>query len=91
MDELIPIFAIFFIIGVPVMSLAAHFVLRPLVKDIVRALRGGTRDDLTALQAQIGDLREDLGRHADQIDQLVEAESFRRRLEARGEKAGLAN
>lgn len=89
MAELIPIFAIFFIIGVPVMSLAAHFVLRPLVGDIVRALRGGTRDDLASLQAQIADLREDLVRHEEEIDQLVEAESFRRRLEASGEKVGL--
>ena len=89
MEELIPIFAIFFIIGVPVMSLAAHFVLRPLVRDIVRALRGGTRDDLATLQAQIADLREELARHEGQIDQLVEAESFRRRLEASGEEVGL--
>ncbi len=87
MDELIPIFAIFFIIGVPVMSLAAHFVLRPLVKDIVGALRGGTRDDLTALQEQIAELQGELARHEDQIDRLVEAESFRRRLEASSERS----
>ena len=32
--ELIPILAIVFVIGVPVTALAAHFVLRPLVRDI---------------------------------------------------------
>ena len=37
MDELIPLLAIFFGLGVPAMSLATHFVLRPLVKDIVAA------------------------------------------------------
>lgn len=88
MDELIPIVAIFFIIGVPVMSLAAHFVLRPLVKDLVGALRGGTRDEMTALRAEISELQEKLARHETQLHTLAEAEAFRRRLETeRGERA----
>lgn len=81
MDELIPIFAIFFIIGVPVMSLATHFVLRPLVKDIVGALRGGTREETLALRTEIAELQEGLARHEAQLQTLVEAEAFRRRLE----------
>ena len=40
MDELIPILSIFFVIGVPVMSIAGHFVLRPLVRDIIQAISG---------------------------------------------------
>ena len=83
MEELIPIFAIFFIIGVPVMSLAAHFVLRPLVKDLVGALRGGTREELAALRMEIGELQEELARHETQLHTLAEAEAFRRRLETR--------
>ena len=81
MDELIPIVAIVFTIGVPVVSLAAHFVLRPLVKDIVGALRGGSRDELLALQGQITELHEELARQDMQLHTLAEAEAFRRRLE----------
>ena len=83
MDELIPIVAIFFTIGVPVMAIAGHFVLRPLVRDIVAALRGGTRDDFAALREQITELREDMAVQETQLAQLAEAESFRRQLEAK--------
>lgn len=82
MAELIPIVAIFFTIGVPVTALAAHFVLRPLVKDIVQALRGGSRDEVAALQRQIGALQETLDMQEEQLARLVEAESFRKALEA---------
>lgn len=85
MEELIPIVAIFFIIGVPVMSIATHFVLRPLVRDIVGALRGGSREELDGLRAQITELHEDLARHESQLHTLTEAEAFRRQLEARRE------
>jgi hypothetical protein len=85
MDDLIPIVAIFFIIGVPVMSIATHFVLRPLVRDIVGALRGGSREELDGLRAQITELHEDLARHESQLHTLTEAEAFRRQLEARRE------
>jgi hypothetical protein len=81
MEELIPIVAIFFTIGVPVTALAAHFVLRPLVKDIVQALRGGSRDELGALQRQIGALQETVDMQEEQVTRLLEAESFRKALE----------
>lgn len=81
MAELIPIVAIFFTIGVPVTALAAHFVLRPLVKDIVQALRGGSRDEVAALQRQIGALQETVEGQEEQLARLVEAESFRKALE----------
>lgn len=83
MENLIPIFAIFFVIGVPVMSIATHFVLRPLVRDIVGALRGGSRQELDGLRAQITELHEDFARHENQLHVLTEAEAFRRQLEAR--------
>ncbi|MGI9038881.1 MAG: hypothetical protein ACR2GQ_08460 [Gemmatimonadota bacterium] len=82
MAELIPLVAIFFTIGVPVTALAAHFVLRPLVKDIVQALRGGSRDEVAALQRQIGALQETVDMQEEQLARLVEAESFRKALEA---------
>jgi hypothetical protein len=85
MDDFIPIVAIFFIIGVPVMSIATHFVLRPLVRDIVGALRGGSREELDGLRAQITELHEEVSRHETQLHTLTEAEAFRRQLEARRE------
>lgn len=81
MDDLIPIVAIFFTIGVPVMALATHFVLRPLVKDIVLALRGGTQDEMTALRSELTELHETLAHHETRLEVLTEAEAFRRQLE----------
>ena len=83
MGELIPIFAIFFTIGVPGMALAAHFVLRPMVKDIIEAMRGGAKDEVAALQSHVFELQETVARQEEQIAVLVEAESFRRQLEAK--------
>ena len=83
MGELIPIVGIFFIIGVPVMALTTHFVLRPMVKDIVLAMRGGSKDEMFELNRQIGELREEVARQESQIAVLAEAESFRRQLEAK--------
>lgn len=82
MDDLIPILAILFGLGVPALSLATHFVLRPLVKDIVEALRAGPRNELAELQRRIDELQDELARHESQIHVLSDAESFRRRLEA---------
>lgn len=89
MDELIPIVAIFFTIGVPVMSLATHFVLRPLVKDIVGALRGetGSREEMAALRSEISELHESLARYEERLEALTEAEAFRRQLELGRERA----
>ncbi len=89
MDELIPIVAIFFVIGVPVMSLATHFVLRPLVKDIVGALRGetGSREEMALMRNEIVELQEALARYEARLDTLTEAEAFRRQLELGRERA----
>lgn len=83
MNELIPIVAIFFTIGVPVMSLATHFVLRPLVKDIVGALHGETesRDEMALMRNEIAELHETLAHYEARLDTLTEAEAFRRQLE----------
>lgn len=81
MDELIPILAIFFGLGVPAVSLATHFVLRPLVKDIVEALRTGPSSEIVALQQRVDEQQEELIRLEARFERLAEAESFHRRLE----------
>lgn len=87
MEELIPLFAIFFVIGVPVMSLAARFVLRPLLKDLTAAVRGGKADEIGELRDRLGRLETHLLEQGQQLDQLIEAELFRRELEQKSTAA----
>ena len=82
MEVLIPLFGIFFVIGVPVMSVAAKFVLQPLLREVVEAIRGGKTREFDELQERVVRLEEHLLTQGRQLDQLVEAELFRRRLEA---------
>lgn len=84
-DILIPLFGIFFVIGVPVMAIAAHFVLRPLIRDITVAIRGDREKEAESLERRLSRVEEHLLEQSRQVDQLIEAELFRRRLE--GEKA----
>ena len=81
LEILIPLFGIFFAIGVPVMSIAAHFVLRPLIRDLTAALRGVKGREKEDMEQRIGRLEDALLEQGRQMDQLVEAELFRRRLE----------
>jgi len=82
MEELIPIVAIFFVIGVPVMSIAAKFVLQPLLRDITDAIRGGKAAELEELRDRVARLEGHLSTQGRQLNQLVDAELFRRQLEA---------
>lgn len=89
LDFLIPITAIFFVIGVPVLSIATHFVLRPLVRDITVAIHGKKDEAASDLLGRIGRLEEIVVEQNRQIDRLVEAEAFRRRLEAGSDREHL--
>lgn len=80
-DVLIPLFAIFFVIGVPVMAVASHFVLRPMVKDVIGALRSRGETAEADLLGRIDRLEQAVLEQGGQIDRLVEAEVFRRQLE----------
>ena len=79
---LIPILAIFFIFGVPIMAVATHFVLRPLVRDVIGAIHGKAQAQAEDLTDRVGRLEQAILDQGQQIDRLVEAESFRRQLEA---------
>lgn len=81
MEELIPILGIFFVIGVPVMAVAAKFVLQPLLRDLTGAIRGGKPEEFEALTARVADLEGHLLTQGHQLAQLVDAELFRRKLE----------
>jgi hypothetical protein len=82
MENLIPLFAIFFVIGVPVMSVAAKFVLQPLLRELTQAIRGGKAKELEAIQERVALLEDHLLTQGHQLDLLAEAEQFRRKLEA---------
>jgi len=86
MEELIPLVAIFFVIGVPVMSIAARFALRPLLKDFAQALGRGQDNAGDELSERLAVLEARLGDQARQLEQLADAELFRRQLESRAEK-----
>ncbi len=86
-ELLIPLTAIFFVIGVPVMAVATHFVLRPMVRDMTGAISGKNQDAAEDLAERIGRIEQAILDQGQQIDRLIEAESFRRQLEA-GRKAG---
>ena len=86
MEVLIPIFAIFFVIGVPVMSIAARFALRPLLKDFAEAMGRGRASEGADLLKEIGRLQAQVLEQGRQLDQLADAELFRRDLESRREE-----
>lgn len=92
MEELIPIVAIFFVIGVPVMSIAARFVLRPLLRDFAHGVgRGkGDPDAVAELTQRLARLEGHLLDQDRRLDNLVDAELFRRQLEERGAAAPLS-
>ena len=85
----IPLLAIFFIFGVPIMAAATHFVLRPMVRDVIGALRSRGEAEETNLLNRIDRLEQAALEQGRQIDRLVEAEVFRRRLETGPESAEL--
>ena len=85
MDDLIPIVAIFFVIGVPVMSIAGHFVLRPLVRDIIQAISGRSLQEKTDTDERLARIEDALLHQSHQVDRLLEAEAFRLRLEGHTE------
>jgi hypothetical protein len=83
-ELLIPLTAIFFVIGVPVLAFATHFVLRPLVKDVIGALRSRGEVEEADLLSRLDRLEQSVLDQGQQIDRLIEAEAFRRRLEGGG-------
>ena len=88
-ELLIPLVSIFFVIGVPVMAVATHFVLRPLVRDMTGAIHGKAQAEAADLVERVGRLEQAILDQGQQLDRLVEAESFRRQLETSGRRSDL--
>lgn len=84
-EMIIAIVAIFFTIGIPVLAMATHFALRPLVRDLAEALGPMKRDReaMARLSERIERLEGENRERGELLDQLAEAELFRRQLEER--------
>jgi hypothetical protein len=79
---LIPILGIVFAVGVPGVALATHFVLRPLVRDVVGAIQANkpaARSDVEERLARLEDAYYRLDEH---VTKLIEVERFQRELES---------
>lgn len=86
MEVLIPLFAIFFVIGVPVLSIATRFVLRPLLRDFAQALGRGQQpdaDQVAELTQRMARIEAHLVEQDRRLGNLADAELFRRQLEER--------
>ena len=80
---LIPILGIIFGVGVPGVALAAHFVLRPLVRDIVGAIQANKPPAAPSdVEERLLRLEDAYYRMDERVARLIEAEQFRRELEA---------
>ena len=80
---LIPILGITFGVGVPGVALAAHFVLRPLVRDIVGAIQANRPPAAPSdVEDRLLRLEDAYYRIDERVARLLEAERFRRELEA---------
>ena len=82
-DMIIAIVAIFFTVGIPVIAMATHFALRPLVRDLVEAFgpRKRDRETIARLEERVEQLEAESRDRGEILDQLAEAELFRRQLE----------
>ncbi len=81
-DELIGFLAMIFVLGIPSLSLAAHFVLRPMVRDIVQALGKNKEAPDPAVTQRLDRIEERLDRISMLTERLAETEQFHRELEA---------
>ncbi|MGD2216903.1 MAG: hypothetical protein PVJ64_09105 [Gemmatimonadales bacterium] len=81
-NELVPIVAIFFTIGVPSLALATHLVLRPMVRDVIAAIQAGKGGSEPELRQRVARLEEAYSRLETQVTHLLETDHFRRELES---------
>jgi hypothetical protein len=79
---LIPIFGIVFAVGVPGVALATHFVLRPLVRDVVGAIQANKPTPGSDVDERLARLEDAYYRLDEHVTRLIEAERFRRELES---------
>ena len=83
MGEIIGMLGVFFVIGVPMLALATRFALRPLVRDLIEARgpRAQDRETIARLVERVDLLEREAAERDERLNQLTDAELFRRQLE----------
>ncbi|UCC71838.1 MAG: hypothetical protein JSV86_15895 [Gemmatimonadota bacterium] len=84
---LIQLVAITCALGIPGVALAGHLVLRPLVRDITKAIQAGKGAESSEVERRLARLEDAYYQLDQSVTRLLEAEDFRRQLE-RGREEG---
>ncbi len=83
-EVLIPLFAIFSVLLVPILGvtviLTTRFALKPLAETIANALRESARSPAIGSSDQVRELSEQLCALTEEVERLREAQEFDRRL-----------
>ena len=84
MGEFVAVLGVLFVIGVPVLALATRFALRPLIRDLIEARgpRAQDRETIERLVHRVAQLEHEAIERDRRVDELADAELFRRQLEA---------
>ena len=86
-EALVPIMAIFFVIGLPMIGLVTRFAIRPVIRDLGESVRGHRDEETAELAERLARLEERLEDQDRTLRRLEEAERFRRRLEDAGPRS----
>ena len=73
------------VFGIPAAALSLRFVLRPMLKDVVEAIRSIREPKSTELERRLTELEEGQQLIGEQLMRLVEAERFRAELSSGSE------
>ncbi len=84
-DEIAVVLVTFIVLGIPALGLTARLAIKPVVEALIRLREAFTQSGAIAdedIHARIGALEQRIDAIQDTLQPLVEAEEFRRQLEA---------
>jgi len=81
-ETVVEILLALLIFGVPTAALTIRFVLRPMLREVVDAVRATKGQMSPELERRLGDMEEGQQRLAQKLDRLLEGERFREQLES---------
>jgi hypothetical protein len=87
-ETVVEILVALLIFGVPTGALAIRFVLRPMLREVVDAVRATKGQISPELERRLADMEEGQQLLIQKLDRLLEAERFRQQLESGQPKQG---
>ena len=87
-ETVVEILVALLIFGIPTAALTVRFVLRPMLREIVEAVRATKGEMSPELERRLADMEEGQQRVVQKLDRLLEAERFRQQLESGQPKKG---